>query len=903
MTGPDADWLCSPRVTGTPSTTDVDPPLLGRDQQLVDLVGLARARPGVIVIWGEAGVGRERLAREVATAIAGPGEVLTVPPRPGTVSERIEAALVAAERPPDIARAGRGRTLVVVVPDAEDEVDSQLTMLRDSPTLVLLCTTAPGTAAPSIHLPALDEDRARQLARAVNVSLDDSRASQIVALAEGMPGLIVALSRAAAAHGLGADLELPASIRQRALTALAGRTEDERQIARWVAVLHAGVDIELLAAIDDRERGWVEDRVDAMIRDGVLIEEQDATTLAFRRRVVGVALLAEMGPNELRRRHAAALEACRTLGRGPDQQVRHAVGAGLRDAIVDLALSAAESARGLNDGASAVRFADIADEWWRPEDGDVPRARAHRVRGAWLSQLGAWDDAAAEHERAATLFRRGRDESAAVDAAVASAMADWSRLEHRRALDRLVEFLERPDTAARSSARAEALLAASQFAGSVSLNAQSLDLARRARIEGVATGAPHPTCRSLALVGFARSGLTGRPSTAYFERARSAALALGDQRTASITYMWTTHMLLTAGRVGEVEALCKEGLAFADRFDLDDHEAVLIGNIGEARTAMGQLESARQYLDLAAQSAERLGLDRPTFADPGLGMLLVCEGRFEEAYAHYEGLLPRDGLNRINFPDMAGIVVGYAMALNETGAGDEARTVLRDAMVRWTGTDDHIFAVPVLALAAEVGLGALATEAAAHLARLSRLGVELAPPFQLLAAGHLARAERVEDAVRAYRAAVTEFDARGLSWWAARALLAAGMTQPESEAGAQDLLDARARFDAMPAPGWRLRAEAALRAGGRKIPSRGADATVQIAGLTTREEEVLRHLMTGASNRQVGERLFISDRTVARHVGEILNKLGVSRRAHAVEVARSHGLEPAEVITRSPAGD
>lgn len=54
-----------------------------------------------------------------------------------------------------------------------------------------------------------------------------------------------------------------------------------------------------------------------------------------------------------------------------------------------------------------------------------------------------------------------------------------------------------------------------------------------------------------------------------------------------------------------------------------------------------------------------------------------------------------------------------------------------------------------------------------------------------------------------------------------------------------------------------------------------------IDNLSAREDEVLRHLAEGLSDREIGERLGISSRTVETHVGSILHKLGVRNRAAA----------------------
>jgi ATP/maltotriose-dependent transcriptional regulator MalT len=62
------------------------------------------------------------------------------------------------------------------------------------------------------------------------------------------------------------------------------------------------------------------------------------------------------------------------------------------------------------------------------------------------------------------------------------------------------------------------------------------------------------------------------------------------------------------------------------------------------------------------------------------------------------------------------------------------------------------------------------------------------------------------------------------------------------------------------------------------------------AGLTTRELEVLRLLAQGHTNKRIGEALFISEKTVARHVANIFMKLGISTRAAAAAYAFQHHL-------------
>jgi DNA-binding NarL/FixJ family response regulator len=61
-------------------------------------------------------------------------------------------------------------------------------------------------------------------------------------------------------------------------------------------------------------------------------------------------------------------------------------------------------------------------------------------------------------------------------------------------------------------------------------------------------------------------------------------------------------------------------------------------------------------------------------------------------------------------------------------------------------------------------------------------------------------------------------------------------------------------------------------------------------GLTRRETEVIRLVSTGRTNRQIAEELFISEKTVARHISNIFRKLGLSTRAAATAYAYEHDL-------------
>jgi len=64
----------------------------------------------------------------------------------------------------------------------------------------------------------------------------------------------------------------------------------------------------------------------------------------------------------------------------------------------------------------------------------------------------------------------------------------------------------------------------------------------------------------------------------------------------------------------------------------------------------------------------------------------------------------------------------------------------------------------------------------------------------------------------------------------------------------------------------------------------------KIATLTEREQEVIRHISQGLKNKQIADRLFISETTVTHHLSSIFAKLGVTDRLELVIYALRHKL-------------
>lgn len=139
---------------------------------------------------------------------------------------------------------------------------------------------------------------------------------------------------------------------------------------------------------------------------------------------------------------------------------------------------------------------------------------------------------------------------------------------------------------------------------------------------------------------------------------------------------------------------------------------------------------------------------------------------------------------------------------------------------------------------------------------------------------------RAAGALDAARTAVRMWDAIGAPYEAARSRVLAGRAARETG----DAPEAQVQFDAARAVFLALGAEPALAELAAVMGDRRA------GSLTTRELEVLRLVCTGLTNRGIGERLSLSEKTVARHLANIFGKLGITSRAAATAYAYENGL-------------
>lgn len=226
---------------------------------------------------------------------------------------------------------------------------------------------------------------------------------------------------------------------------------------------------------------------------------------------------------------------------------------------------------------------------------------------------------------------------------------------------------------------------------------------------------------------------------------------------------------------------------------------------------------------------------------------------------------------------------GLALLLLERGDTRAAEAMIRRALGE---CDGPVFRSRLLPAAIEVGLAAGDHDAAAtgidELREVAAaigsavLAAQAARGLGALLLGDGDAAAALPELRRAFTA-FNQLDARHDA--ARTRLLIAAACAALGDAGAADV-DARAAAAAL----------ASFREPGEPTTVDDPPNPGLPDGLTHRELDVLLLLASGKTNRVIGQELFISERTVASHVGHIFTKLGVSSRAAATAYAYDRGL-------------
>lgn len=211
----------------------------------------------------------------------------------------------------------------------------------------------------------------------------------------------------------------------------------------------------------------------------------------------------------------------------------------------------------------------------------------------------------------------------------------------------------------------------------------------------------------------------------------------------------------------------------------------------------------------------------------------------------------------------------------------EAAEAWHDLRLRLDAEDDEVELIRLLPAAVEIALARDSVEEAERYSGELADGAEKfdSPGFRAWAAhargAILVRRGRESEALPVLREALRRY--RKLQRRYEMAQVYEWLSQAHRAAGA----DADADSDAAQAGSiYRQLGAAPI------LPKRRASP----GGLTDRELEVLSRVAAGASNREVAKQLFISDKTVGRHLANIFVKLGVSSRTAAATWAHENGV-------------
>jgi DNA-binding CsgD family transcriptional regulator len=886
--------------------------LIGRDTEceridaLVDGVG---ERGGALLVRGEAGIGKSALlgravhragevgARAVATAgveseaqlaFAGMHQLLRPfeslvdrLPEPQRLALRAalgetdavepDMFLVAAAAFGLLSEAGEETPLVIAVDDAQWLDPSSLAVLTfvarraEGEPLVLVAAVRDGFATPlqGADLPTL---RVERLDPAVATELLDRGApglhpllrSRVLDEAAGNPLALVELARAISPATAERLAPQSTTLTARLEAAFAARLDDVPADGRLLLLAAA---LDGYASLDELLRATA---VDASALDPAVaaqLVELDGTQLRFRHPLIRSAVRQASLPGQTLAMYGALAEVVADPERrlwhramaavGPDEEIAAALEAqadtARRRGAVGVAAAALERAAALTPdprrkgerlvGAAAAAYdlglidaaRGLAEQVEASEIGPAEAARL-----AWLRLMisgDVWVQAGATKTFVALAgeMLAGGDADLALRSLVPIAHRCWWTPTRTRTRDYLVE------TAAGLPVPADDPLLLAVLGLS---HPEGTGPTIRARLAGVG---PHETSDPVAALHLGIAAEKAGDFVAGERFLERAASGLREQGRLGVLTQALVHYAWSATHTGAWEAAEMSG-AEAARLAADTRQPQfgLTGELVAAQAAA--LRGADPDLEARIAAPERTLLATnggPLLAPAHLarGAAAIGDGRHEDAFRHLWPIF------------------------------DEANPAYHRFM-RWSAVLDLV----------EAGRDDHAAEVAAVVADLEAIAGRAEPPYLCLALACarplLAPEEEAEDLF-------ADALGRGASYpfLRARTLYSLGRwlrRQRRSADSRGPLREAVDLFDALGATRWSNRARLELRATGEQVVSRTPDARDR---LTPQELQIARLAAEGLSNREIGERLFLSHRTIGSHLYRIFPKLGISARA------------------------
>jgi DNA-binding CsgD family transcriptional regulator/tetratricopeptide (TPR) repeat protein len=655
------------------------------------------------------------------------------------------------------------------------------------------------------------------------------------------------VTEALAAGGAG----VPETVRDAVLARAAQLSPAAREVVDAVAVVPPHAELWLLEELVPDALGSLEE----CLASGVLRPGNGC--VEFRHELARLAIEESI---ETRRRLSLYRAALAALGEPPEgsadpaRLAHHAEVAGDADAVLRFAPAAAEqaAAAGAHREAAAqyARALRYGDRLTPGERGDLLRKRATHCH-----MTDQYDESLAAATQAIEEYRQIGDRLREGDALRIRSEAGWSPGDVAQCTQDAMEAISLLETvpASRELARAYALLG--HLHNEVEKRREAKAWAGRAIALGQELGADDVVIRATTDIGTAEL-FDGAPGG--LARMEDTLASAGEAGLVDQVGRIYVHMLWPAMTIRDytiVEKHLAPGIQYCDDHGLElwgwyllAYRARVALDTGRwddaADDAKGVLRMPRRSTMVRILALVVLALVRARRGDPEVRALL------DEAWALGEqtGELPRIGP----------VAVARAEAAWLLGRPDEI-VEATDAALELAVSRESTWRVgELLSWRRRAGVR-------------DEIAVEPRGPFAAQIAGD-------------WREAAGQWTHIGCPYEAALAL-----ADSEEEEPLRQALAELQRLDAGPAAAIVSRRLRALGVRGIRRGPRPSTRT-NAAGLTARESEILTLVAEGLRNAEIAERLFLSERTVDRHVAAILRKLDSRTRGQAVAAARRLGL-------------
>nr|WP_037638760.1 helix-turn-helix transcriptional regulator [Streptomyces flavochromogenes] len=729
--------------------------------------------------------------------------------------------------------------------------------------------------------------------------------------------------------------QLSDSLRDLLLVRVETLPEDAQRIARIVAEGGSTVEYGLLAAVARLTEDELIEALRAAVGANLLLAVPDGDGYRFRHSLVREAVSDDLLPGErsrLNRRYAEALEADPGLVRADERANRLATywyHAHDPSKALPAVLGASVATRKRHAYAEQLRLLERAMELWDEAPAEIrgslrpmDYAEAYPACGcdpetAALSYLDLLAEAAVaarlsgDRERALKICKtalRLLDDTEAGD----PLRAAWFWTERARLQSNLGrgdgwEEIARAQELVKglppSAVHAVVLVGAAGWGmlrnpGPDALAAaeRAVEYARLVKAESIELNARLTLGTLMTAAGDVEAGL----KEMHAVRERTA--ALGQFTETARAHINISSALESLGRSAEAVELADTGIRVARSYGLVDSVGWVEANRAESLFSLGSWDEIGEIAGRLLRSATS---SKPRgSASLRLAQVAVARGELVAACRHLADARAaygsRDTIPQYVLP-MAQIEIAVAAA---EGRVEEVRSQLAAAEKAGFPPGTHRYGWPLVlaAITAEAdsrGLPAADEGRAEALAVVRRSVRRLATPAPLWEAysrqvsEEIARAEGRETAARwaevvaAYEPLERPHQLARARHRLADALLVEGGRREEAAALLRQAHATAVRLGARP-----LREDVELLAARARLslteerqapaPAEPGDDTF---GLTPREQDVLRLVATGRTNRQIAGELFISPKTASVHVSNILAKLGVAGRGEAAALA------------------